>query len=78
MRRFTPEVKTMAMYTAEIKVDDRVTVSGSRFQVLQQATYPVGWFECLQETGSAAVVGTKALLSPNMIATGNRAAPMPS
>ena len=68
----------MAMYTSEIKVDDRVTVSGSRFQVLQQATYPVGWFECLQETGSAAVVGTKALLSPNMIATGNRAAPMPS
>ena len=53
-------------------------ISGSRFQVLQQATYPVGWFECLQETGSAAVVGTKALLSPNMIATGNRAAPMPS
>jgi hypothetical protein len=39
--------------------------------------YPVGWFECLQETGGAAVVGTKALLSPNMIATGNRAAPKP-
>ena len=67
----------MATFSAEIKVDDRVTVSGLRLQVLQQAAYPVGWFECLQETGGAAVVGTKALLSPNMIATGNRAAPMP-
>jgi hypothetical protein len=70
-------MKATTMPTVEIKLDDRVTVSGSRFQVLQQATYPVGWFECLQETGSAAVVGTKALLSPNMIATGNRASPMP-
>lgn len=65
----------MATFSAEIKVDDRVTVSGSRFQVLQKAAYPAGWFECLQETGSAA--GTKVLLSQNMIATGNRAAPMP-
>lgn len=67
----------MATFSAEIKVDDRVTVSGSRFQVLQKAAYPAGWFECLQETGSVAVVGTKVLLSQNMIATGNRAAPMP-
>lgn len=67
----------MATSKAEVKVGDRVTVSGSRFQVLKLAAYPMGWFECLQETGGAAVVGTKALLSPNMIATGNRAAPMP-
>ena len=62
----------MAMYTAEIKVDDRVTVSGSRFQVLQQATYPVGWFECLQETGSAAVVGTRGLLVFSAISDGTQ------
>jgi len=68
----------MAEAKVEIKVDDRVTVSGSRFLVLQQATYPAGWYECLRETGNAAVVGTKALLSPTMITTGNRAAPMPT
>ena len=65
------------MANAEIKIGERVTVSGSRFEVIEAAVYPPGWFERLQETGNAAVVGTKQLLSPNMIATGNRAAPAP-
>lgn len=64
------------MTEMKIKVGDRVTVSGSRFQVLKLAAYPAGWYECRQETGNAAVVGSVALLSPNMIATGDRAAPM--
>lgn len=54
---------------------ERVTVSGDQFTVLKRTGYPDGWFECVQETGHPAVVGTIQSLSPSMIATGDRAAP---
>ncbi|KVD92935.1 hypothetical protein WS63_07830 [Burkholderia stagnalis] len=57
------------------QLGERVTVSGDQFTVQGRAVYPDGWFECVQETGHPAVVGTIQYLSPSMIATGDRATP---
>jgi hypothetical protein len=62
---------------AEIRAEDNVTVSGDRFTVRRRMDDPShhlrGWYECIQETGHPAVIGTIQYLSPSMIATGDHA-----
>jgi hypothetical protein len=59
-----------------IKAGDRVTVSDDEFEVRERVSDPRhslnGWYECIQQTGHAAVLGTIQYLSPSMILTGQR------
>jgi len=56
-----------------------VEVTGNRFKVgakdtnRGRSTY--GWYECVQETGHPAVVGSIQYLSESMLRTGQRHAP---
>ena len=59
-------------------VGDRVTVSGSVYRIARDrydqpspGASTWGWFQCVQETGHPAVVGTIQYLSPSMLSSGS-------
>ena len=62
-----------------LKAGDRVTVSDDEFEIRERVSDPRqslnGWYECVQHTGHAAVLGTIQHLSPSMILSGQRWTP---
>jgi hypothetical protein len=62
-----------------LKAGDSVTVSDDEFEIRERVSDPRqslhGWYECVQQTGHPAVVGTIQYLSPSMILSGQRWTP---